>query len=596
MSQIESTADHSLTAPGASRRGARGIELRETLRASWHWLLPLGVGLLLMAPLLFSDRSFATDWSNHYWLIWVQSLNIADLGGPSYFLQSSLGAFYPIFAFYGGSLDASLGLVARFTNPETGMVVAYVAALAGAYLGWTWLAMQAGVRGWRAQLPGCIAVTAPYAVSNYYGRGDVAEMLATSMIPLVAASALSLFRQPHIRLGSAVPFVGSLAVLTGTHTLTLVWGATFLLGGAAMLIAFDWPAVRARLRRLYALAGLALLGVAVNAWVLVPLFLYHGRLLEGAPDPITQSVYTDPAHLIVLSRNGAGPNRGLCAALPILALLWGLGFGALAWGRLGEFRKRLALGLAGLLAAFIALLTIPSLIEHLPSAWGYIQFPYRLVTYADLCVVGLVTIALAALEGKQDRGRAAVGVLVAIAALSVVLSVHQIYHVRSWFESRDDALASSIQAPTSWYAGLQFGDGSGSLRHPTLKAPLNLPVETGRESYRVEYPRGPAGTAVTNVATGTYLVDVSGAEAAGHSDDGRMVVRLPASRSHPRTVTVKAASGFATTAARWLSLLAIAGGLIAAAAYAAASRRRTPELAQPGRVNTARSERPTGRS
>jgi hypothetical protein len=573
------------------------VELRGTLRAGWHWVLPVGVALLLMAPLLFSDRSFATDWSNHYWLIWVQGLNIQDLGGPSYFLQSSLGAFYPIFAFYGGSLDASLGLVARFSNPETGMVVAYVAALAAAYLGWTWLAMQAGVRGWRAQIPGCIAVTAPYAVSNYYGRGDIAEMLATSMIPVVAASALSLVRQPRTRLTSAVPYVIGVAVLTGTHTLTLVWGTTFLLACAAVVIACNWQAARDRANRLLTLAGLAILGIAINAWILVPLFLYHGRLLEGAPDPITQTVYTNPAHLIVLARDGAGPNRGLCAALPILALVWAAGFGALYWGRLSAFRKRLALGLTGLLAAFIALLTIPSLIENLPSAWGYIQFPYRLVTYADLCVVGLVTLALAALEGGGARARFPVGLLAAIAAVSVVLSVHQIYHVRSWFPSRDDALASSTQAPTSWYAGLQFGDGSGPLLHPTLPAPLHVPIEEGRrDSYEVSYPAGPAGTASTNIATGDYLVDVSGARPVGHTGEGQMVVRLPDSPERSRTVTVKAASGFTLTAARWLSILALAGALIAAVAYAAASRRRAPELAQPGRESTVSSERPTGKS
>ena len=109
------------------------------------------LGLLL--PLLFTDRTFSTDWGNHLWLIWAQGLDIRDLGGPSYFLQSSLGVFYPYYAFYGGRFTRRWR-VSWLSDPTAAVVVGYAAALSAAYLGWTWIAAQLGMRGWRMQLPG----------------------------------------------------------------------------------------------------------------------------------------------------------------------------------------------------------------------------------------------------------------------------------------------------------------------------------------------------------------------------------------------------------------------------------------------------------
>ncbi len=80
------------------------------------------------------------------------------------------------------------------------------------------------------------------------------------MIPLIAASWLSIFRADRLRAGPVAAFVFSAAILTGTHTLTLLWGSTFLLGAVA-IAALSWrEVVRARARRLLRLAGL------VTAW------------------------------------------------------------------------------------------------------------------------------------------------------------------------------------------------------------------------------------------------------------------------------------------------------------------------------------------
>jgi hypothetical protein len=550
------------------------------MRARWHWAIPAGAVFCLLAPILLTDRTFATDWGNHYWLIYMQGLDIGALHGPSIYLQSTLGAFYPYYAFYGGTFYAVSGFVAEVFDTEVAVLLAYAGAIAANYLGWTWMARMAGVRGWRSQLPGLIAVTAPLAVSNLYGRGGIPEVVATSMLPLVAAAGISLVREPRMRLRDMAAFVVGLVFLTGSHALSLVWGVVFLAALAVLLIACHWSFVKERAMRLLGLAWLGVLAACVNAWMLGPLLLFHSRTIENEPDQLGQEAYTTAENLFRLLRDAPDPysfvKADVNAALPVLALLWALVAGVVFWRLIGPRSRALVLGLSAALGALVLLILDNSLIDDLPEALRYIQFPYRLLTYVDFCVVGLVTLVLAALERRRDSAAsvAAVAALAVIAAFNLVISVQQNFDVRSWLGGRGEALGSSVQPPPSWYAIVQFGDGEAPVVQPTLPQPLTVPVEEGiRDSYRVEYPPGPAGTAQTNIDTGPYLVDVAGAEPVGRSEAGQMVVRLPASPDRPRTVVVSAEDGPAVVVSRWISFLALLGSLVGVGAVLLQRRR-----------------------
>ncbi|HKO39195.1 MAG TPA: hypothetical protein VJU14_12585 [Solirubrobacterales bacterium] len=540
------------------------------LRAHWHWSIPFVTALCLLAPILFSDRTFASDWGNHYWLIYMQGLSIEALKEPSIYLQSTLGAFYPYYTFYGGTFYAITGFVSAVFGTDFAVFLAYAGAIAASYLGWTWIARQAGVRGWRSQLPGLIAVTAPLAVTNLYGRGGIPEVVATSMLPLVAAAAISLVREQRLRLRDIAAFVVGLVVLTGTHALSLVWGVTFLACLGVALIACNWPFVKERAMRLLGIAWLSVLAGCINAWILAPLIAYRSNTLENQPDLIGQLAYTDGWNLFRILRDAPDPDpivqADLNTALPVLAIAWAVIAGIVFWRWLPPRGRIFAVVLNAVLVGLVVLILRPTLIESLPEFLQYIQFPYRLLTYANFCVVGVVTLVLAAMERRSSSpaSAAAVTALAAIAVFNLAISVRQNSEVRSWLPSRDAAVATTVQPPPTWYAFLQFGEGKAPIMKPTLRRPLTVPVKEGiRDSYRIEYPPGPAGTARTNIATGPYFVDVSGATPVGRTETGEMVVYLPASDGGPRVVEVAAKESATIVAGRWISIVATIGSLAA---------------------------------
>jgi hypothetical protein len=536
-------------------------------RAHWHWAIPVVVIAVLASPLL-SDRTFASDWGNHLWLIHAQGENISHLGLPSYYLQSDLGAFYPYYAFYGGTLYAVIGYGAWLIGANAATVIALFLALCASYLAWTWLAVQAGIRGWLIQIPGLLAVTAPYAISNNFGRGGIPEVIGCSMIALVAASGIAIFRAGRLKVGPAVAFVVSLVFLSGSHVLTTAWGVTFLVLVGAIMVAADWRAARARVRRGLRLVVLAVLAFGINAWILIPELLLNGKLAEKEPDPLAQFEYTTHSQLFSLFRDGAHLNPGIHgdinAQLPLLMAFWAIAFGLFFWRYLSPARRRLAIGMVGLTAVLLFLIMHSTSIWHLPSFLTYIQFPYRLMTYVDLAMVGLTTLAIAAMQRSGNASRIPAALLALVAAISFYAAIVQNAQVRSWLPGgRDAAVASASAPPETWYAFVQFGDATEPLGEPTLPGEIKVPVDEGiHKSYTVTVPPGPGGTILTNVVTGPYFVKITGAEAVARNENSDQIVRLPAS-SKPREVTFASHWGTEVTVAIWITVISLVIGAIA---------------------------------
>lgn len=571
--------------------------MRRHLRPTWLWLLPPVVIGLLMAPMVLTSRSYASDWSNNLWLVWEQSLNIRELGHPSYFVQSSLGAFYPQFLFYGGTLFSAAGFVAAVAgeHPLAAYVLVYLLAAAAGYGGWLWLCRQLGLSGWQAHVPAVLYLTSSYYVTNIYGRGDFGETVATSAIPLVLACAVHLVLATRWTVAPLALLAVAVVFLTGSHPLTLVWGGTMFLALGLVLLPAFWPEARARWRRLALVAGVAALGAGVNAWTLIPTIVYHRRVFHGADTAIGQTWYSTPGVLFDVLRDTANPSwitADVQTQAPVLAIAWALVVVAASWRVAPVLVRRAVLGLTVLLALLVWLVLSPGVLGSLPSPWSNIQFPFRLVTYVTLTACGLVAAGLLMLRRASPRlRRCSEATLALIAIVSVGLAVRQEWHAPSFhFKDRAEVFASATSLPRSYYlvyGAPDFADNSAPVVTPTLGALQGGTPLQARPS--IELPSSPfdtdhgypivvaqPGTVATNVATGPYMVSVKGASPAGRSANGFMVVRVTGSPGEHEMVSFSTAPSRALRLGLIGTFVSLAALLLLLAGVSVRGRRCRP--------------------
>jgi hypothetical protein len=562
------------------------------LRRHAHVLLPLVGVLVLASPLLLTGRAFGSDWPNHLWLVWQQGLAIDELGHPTRYLQTDLGAFFPWFAFYGGSLYAALGFLGSLggEHPLAAYVLGYVAAFASAWLGWSWLARQAGLRGLATHLPGFVFVTSAYYVTNSYGRGDLPEVVATSALPLLAAAGLHLLRARRWGFWPVLAFVAATIAFTGSHTISVVYGSTFLALVAVVVLVAAPGALRPPLRRLVQVVGLGALGSAVNLWFLLPLVSYSSRVRIGdPPESMEQEWFSEPSAVLSLVRDVAPVGPADEAAIvntqaPVLFGVWAVIVLLLTLSRLKRPERRLAAGLGAILVLFLALMFVPAIIEALPKYWRFIQFPYRVGTYVTLATAGLVLVALLGLRhSTATLRRGAAIALAALCALAAFQAIDQAWSTPSSLPDRSEVFADREEPPKSWYAPRDYADISLPVVAPTLPGILEVP-NTGRrlDMYELGFDVPAAGTQATDILTAPYLVEVEGATVAGRTGDNELVVAFD--RPGPRLLRFRGASSGPVVAGTALSVLALAG--IAALLLVIAVRQ--PRLA-PARARVAAS-------
>ena len=134
---------------GVSRVFARGTRGRLPAPVLIDVAIATLAVLLIASPLLFTSDGFAPDFTNDIWLAGYQQHVITAHLHPTLFLQTQQGGvFYPLFAFYGGTLFALTGALAAVLGGSTILAfeVVTLAAIAAAYGGIFWLARQLGVK------------------------------------------------------------------------------------------------------------------------------------------------------------------------------------------------------------------------------------------------------------------------------------------------------------------------------------------------------------------------------------------------------------------------------------------------------------------
>jgi hypothetical protein len=545
------------------------------------------VVLLVAGPMLFTKSGFAVDFTNHLWLTWVAGSELARAARPDYFLNvTGTATFYPFFAFYGGTLYNVTGAISDLLGGRAAVafIGVTVLAIAGCYGGMLWLGRQLGLRDWTAHAPALVVVSSAYYITNLYGRGAWTEFMATSAIAPALASGVHLVRARSWRPAPVLLFVVSVAIFTGSHNITLLWGTTMLLV-AALVTWLTMGAPRTLPRRVAMVLGLGALGTLLNAWFLVPDLTYaRDTLIGGAPTAVAATFFDTPA--VVLDPLRYVPPQSSTPALyvqaPVWFLAWGVAAGALLLLRRPRPDRLLRAWLAAMAVVAIALglAVVGPIWTVMPFPLSEIQFPYRIGTYVFYATAGLVLVGALALQRSSGTRTGVVrGVrvtLVAAALASAGLGIWQLWVPNtlmhgdgySSYTKRSAALAGVNVLPHSWYDPGSYGDAQAPVVAVPGGRSLTIPAKLVSDDRFSAWLKVPPGfePIQTNIDGGPYLVHISGLTRIGRNAQGFTVVRrVPGDRSGPVHVVMEATHsatlelGWALSVFAILAILAILG-------------------------------------
>jgi hypothetical protein len=538
------------------------------------------VVLIVAAPMLFTSSGFALDFTNHLWLAWAAGKALVENGHPSFYLNTTgLGVFYPFYAFYGGTLYAATGAVAELLAGH--VILAYTGVtmmgVASAYGGTLWIARQLGVRGWIAHAPALTVVTSAYYIADLYGRGAWPELMATSALALLAASALHLVRAPAWRPLPILTFVASAVIFTGSHNITLLWGTTVaVLAALVMWLALGAPR-QLPYRRLAMIGGLGVASAMVNAWFLFPDLAYERYVAISHEVTVvwsSTSFLDTPAVLLDPFRNvpAVSGTPTLFVQMPDWFLAWGLAAGGFAvWrGRVNSTLRRAWAGVATLIALLAVMLMVGDFWEIVPFPFDQIQFPYRLNSYLFYAIAGLVLVGVLAVQragAEGPRSSSARGLRVALVGASLVsagLCVWQLWvpntRVEKSYVNRAEVLSSVNVLPSSWYDGGSYRDALAPEVAAQPERTLFIEpaaVHGERFAAMMNAPAGPAPIA-TNIKGGSYLARISGGvEKVGDGPGGEAIVKRVNGGNGPVEVVVEDPRGTAVKLGQLTSIVAL---------------------------------------
>jgi hypothetical protein len=536
---------------------------------------------VLTRPMLF-ESSFNPNGLNALWFIWHQSLAIRANGAPSLFLDYSGAVFYPLYAFYGGTIYALTGALslALGNAPLQAYVLTYVAGFAAAYGGWYWTARTVGVGRWLANVPGLVFVTSAYYLTLIYARGDWAEFLGVSTIPLMIAGGVALLRSDRPRARPAVALASSSIVFFGSHNITILWGSTMLVLVGLIVVACV-PQARRQIRRRGLICVAAVLGAAllVNAWFLLPTVAYESHTTIGATSLNAQLLLrqtmplVSSEHLFTWSRASASTPGALFAlSLPILVIVWLLcSVVVLLWTGSRGMWMRILLILSGTTAVVIVVMTHAGLILALPRPYTLLQFSYRLESYVLLGLSGAALAVLALIRRGARSPSWWAWTLVPVLVVAVVGAVQQVGAYPGG-EDAKLALGSYDSPPPALEGQHDYDDVSLPLLRagnlPSLEVP---PAAIHRDRASVTAHVGPGQLMYTNISGGPDLVQIKGARVAGVDERGHIVLAVgpgnaqaSAASAQPiatEAITVSPAESLPVVLGRVLSLIGV-GALV----------------------------------
>jgi hypothetical protein len=532
--------------------------------------------IVVLAPVVFTNRGFSGDWWLHLWMIHEQQRAIEHGGLPGVTMSfDPVGALAPIPMIYGGTLYALGGVLGALgLDAINAYVVLSIAVAWAATFGTWWATYQLTARPWVSWLPAFTLTSAAYFLGDPLGRGGFSNHAATMVLPLAFAGALHMWRRDGRSVGGLLALIGSVVIATGSHSVALLWTVVVVAVslGTLWLVRPEWRSIP----RIGHRAGVVALAIAggtmVNGWFLLGMLAVHDRVFIGGTTAAFQfhydwsswfgapSVWFSPLRTIpsehiefwrnLVERRGSefAGSTSFYVQLPVLAVAWVVVM-ALVLRRSGFLRAQ-----APLLVPFVAmsvLILVPRTWAHLPDIFRSTQFSMRLNNYIILLVAAMVSVTLVVITTASPRvHRTSLAALTVITAFSVGQVLWQGWTTTSvgvWVPPtrsspydlpRTLALASETSAPY-WYDVLGPRATDGREVRPPPPDSITFPLADARDGEaRVRV----GGTSrerllLTNVVAPLDLVRFEGVSAAGRTPGGRIVVRQEP-RSSPADVRV----------------------------------------------------------
>ena len=550
-------------------------------RPSLAWLLVaaipvLAIGTIVWPMLVHPHAAYGSDdWLNQLWYVWHQTDWMQDHVLPTYYVNYPGAVLYPHFAFYAGPLSALASTTSLIVGSDglAGYIAWWVLAAGGAYGGFYWLGRMAGLGRFAAQVPALIFITSAYYITLIYARGDWPEFAGVSSMPLLVASSLSMVRAHRLTLGPTAALAVSAILFSGSHAITLAYGAAFLLlVFAAFVVAI--PEARRIVTRSGVLrwASVVVPAVMVNAWFLVPFGVYQHLTRMSVTNGFAQELLNvgkpmvRPEALFTLERASAiEPRQQFVVGLPVVAMAWVLvTLAAVLVGRAGSTAWRRTLVVLVVLTAVVtALMMDVGLFLALPAKLQVLQFTYRLESFV---LMGISAALIAALVVARDiKWRVARGwmlLLVPLVAYSLMAASRQVDR-----RPLEEGLRSTF---TDFKTYLMGDYADGTLRERVE----DLPMATFRwDRLRANHgaatvSAGPGEYVVSNLLTLVPLVHVDGAKIVAAQTTGEIdkpSLRLAVLQVDddvppgPVTIRVRPASPWPVVLGKTLSVLGLLG-------------------------------------
>ena len=494
-----------------------------TQRRLWTALITYLLGLLPICLLWHGNNAFYLDWNNHLWAIgyfgeyfrrhWTFPITLNT--------EQIAGIPYPVF--YGYLFYPAAGLISAFTGCSFALrflcslvfllQVRQVSKAVEAIAGNRFIACAVTV----------LVSFATYPLTNLYNRAAITEFIAASLLISVCMMWLRIVRMndPHNRRRLLSGAALALTFVMGTHPITAILGGCMVC--LVVLASLPFP------RALWKPLGLAaaLLSLVMAPWIYA--VALYGRKVQLSGGwigffPNTLDRFTtrfsplpwDPRLGTPEFRIWGTPylDTQINFALLILAvfLLSRIAGPGRAKALPREFRIAIA-AFAGF--AFVSFLSLSHQPWRLvPKALHFVQFAYRLVTYADLFLLFAVLFLLAGMRrvaALPDRPLMVVlAVCLALSTAGITIKLVHAHHVEEpnvlagsgWPTTNRDALRS---LPSTFYGVNGYAVKSGSrglLADSAVPSPVSFPIGTQQhfgEVLAVPVPNGEPGRLRTNI-------------------------------------------------------------------------------------------------